>query len=43
MECGFVCDSDGEPATSYDTKDIKARKRHKCCECGGAIEPGQVY
>lgn len=43
MECGSVCDSDGEPATFYDTKDIKARKRHKCCECGGKIEPGQVY
>lgn len=25
------------------TKDVKARKKHKCGECGCEIQPGEIY
>jgi len=35
------CDNDG-PSVMWESKP-KAKKRHKCCECRGWIEPGEVY
>ena len=34
---------EGEQAKVYDEKEVTARKRHKCCECDGWIEPGEKY
>jgi hypothetical protein len=34
---------DGDPAEFYDSKTRKARKPHQCCECKGAIQPGESY
>ena len=39
-EC--YCDY-GESPDVYDAAKRKARVRHKCYECGGAIVPGEVY
>jgi hypothetical protein len=44
-ECG-VCiyaDSDGESAEFQDVSIRKARKPHRCCECGYEIKPGERY
>jgi hypothetical protein len=30
-------------ADAYGLKKPKAIKAHKCCECGGEIQPGEVY
>ena len=27
----------------FESNEIKARKRHKCCECGRDINPGDTY
>ena len=35
------CDNDG-PSVMWESKP-KAKKRHKCSECRGWIEPGEVY
>lgn len=35
------CNDDG-PSAMWESKP-KAKKRHKCCECRGWIEPGEVY
>lgn len=35
------CDGDG-PSASWESRP-KAKKRHKCCECRGWIEPGETY
>ena len=40
MQC--YCDYDDQP--SFQTTDfVKARKDHKCYECGKIIKPGEVY
>jgi hypothetical protein len=39
MEC--YCDF--EPASVYHADIHTARKRHRCCECDGIIEPGEHY
>ena len=36
------CD-DFEYPVFYDEKKVRAKKDHKCCECGGAILKGEVY
>lgn len=40
MTCG--CD-DLEGPEFYLEELVKARKAHTCCECGKAINPGQMY
>ena len=39
---GFACGCD-EPADVFNTTIQKARKPHKCLECGHTITPGQEY
>ncbi len=34
---------DGEYATVWRESEHKARKQHKCCECGKAIRIGETY
>jgi hypothetical protein len=43
--CGVCIDSayDGDCAKFSDTRYVKARKPHKCCECGGTIVVGTVH
>lgn len=43
MECGFVCDLDLEPPEFICVSLKKARKNHKCCECGEIIPAGNQY
>jgi len=33
----------GEFPDFYHAEKPKARKQHKCCECGKTIEPGEIY
>ena len=40
MSC--YCD-EGEAPSAYVEEDRKARKVHKCSECGGQILPGEKY
>src|ERR1700679_2736602 len=45
-DCGVCLYSDCELSGSGDFCDIsyrKARKPHKCCECGKVINPGEKY
>ena len=43
--CGICIDGrdDGDTAEFIDEKDVKARKTHKCCECGDVISIGTTY
>lgn len=38
-----ACYCDYEPATIWDETWRRARKTHKCCECGSGIKPGNLY
>lgn len=40
-EC--YCDYDYEPARVWEQYKLKAKKRHRCSECGGPILPGEQY
>lgn len=35
--------SDAVSPECYTNKQVKARKTHKCCECGGEIKIGETY
>jgi len=39
MSCCF----DYDPPEFITVKIVKARKQHKCCECGGVIGKGEEY
>lgn len=40
MDC--YCDYDDAP-TAFNEGPQKAKKQHKCSECGGNIRPGETY
>ena len=40
---GFSCCYDGDGAEVYRKTNPKAKKQHKCDECGHIIQPGEVY
>lgn len=40
LSCG--CDDDEGPSV-FREKLVKARKNHKCCECNGSINKGDIY
>jgi len=42
QSCDSSCDYDYEIVFLKSTTPV-ARKRHRCCECGEAIEPGSRY
>lgn len=39
----YDCSCDYDPASVYTATRPKARKSHKCEECGGPIKPGETY
>lgn len=41
--CACIYDGDGEQADFSTTEIVKARKSHKCGECGQTIAAGQKY
>lgn len=43
LGCACICSWDYDPADVYNEKIQKARKKHTCCECGEAIQPGEKY
>jgi hypothetical protein len=46
-ELTFACDCSAGDAGDYtqfqETRTVKARKPHECCECGERINPGEYY
>lgn len=40
---GCYCDYDTEGPSAFSESKVKARKNHKCSECGGAILVGETY
>lgn len=37
------CDTDYDAPEFFSEHVAKARKQHRCCECGGPILPGEQY
>lgn len=40
MSC--ECEIDSYPSVVWESEPV-ARKKHKCCECGSDISPGEKY
>ena len=40
--CSCIYVDVGDLAECFSEDEIKARKEHKCCECGGKIKPGET-
>lgn len=38
-----MCSCDGDGPSAFWESRPKAKKRHRCCECRGWIEPGETY
>lgn len=38
-----MCNCDTELPKFFDQKTVKAKKNHRCCECGDEIAPGDSY
>jgi hypothetical protein len=38
-----ACDLDGDPAELWEEMTVRARKPHRCCECGSVIPIGARY
>lgn len=43
MMYSCICHTDYESPSVAGCKDVVARKTHRCCECGEAINPGDTY
>lgn len=43
MECSVEIDTDCECLEMFKQNEVKARKTHRCGECGDIISPGDVY
>lgn len=41
--CSCACNIDYEPPEFFNDRIMRARKEHKCCECGEAICIGEKY
>jgi len=41
MTCG--CEWDGDAPELFDERCVRARKEHRCCDCGTLIRPGERY
>jgi len=40
---GLACGCDDLAPSVFNEKFVKARKEHKCCECGKDIAIGEIY
>lgn len=43
MSAACYCDYDGDGPEFYHRREVKARRRHGCVECGCTIEKGEAY
>lgn len=43
MSCADVCLSEGDGADFWTARHVRAKKQHKCKECGKQIVEGDIY
>ena len=43
ISCDCSCVDAGEWSGFVKSKEVKARKAHRCCECGDIIKQGEIY
>ena len=43
MRCDCSCSFDADMPKVCNQRRVKARKAHRCCECGDTIAPGEHY